>query len=290
MSAFHHQLTDQVTGSVVFQIGSFENGERFEKLARYNCFYMLLVRKGKGTVKRDESNYPFDAGCLLCFSIYQPFRVLAEADFEGTFICFHPSFFCLFAHREEVSCNGILFNNLYDTPVVLLNENELDNLKNTTRGIQQEMEKREAPDHDVILSYLKIFLITASRSKQEQQTGAAIDRDRGNPMAQTLRNAIEEHFRKLHSPADYSRLLYASVSVLNTIARQYFGKTLTNLIAERMVTEAKRELYLTAKPVKQIAFELGYRDEFYFSRFFKRHTAVSPAVFRDTVGFNKQGL
>jgi len=106
-------------------------------------------------------------------------------------------------------------------------------------------------------------------------------------MVVTLKNAIEEHFRTRHSSADYADLLYVSTPVLNNISRQYFNKTLTDLIAERMATEAKRELYLTAKPVKQIAFELGYGDEFYFSRFFKKHTGVSPAIFRNKVGFNK---
>lgn len=43
----------------------------------------------------------------------------------------------------------------------------------------------------------------------------------------------------------------------------------------------------TAKPVKTIASELGFNDEFYFSRFFKRNAAVSPQTYRETVGFSR---
>lgn len=57
------------------------------------------------------------------------------------------------------------------------------------------------------------------------------------------------------------------------------------MIAERIVIEAKRELYLTSKPVKSIAYELGFNDEFYFSRFFKNNADVSPQLYRETVGF-----
>jgi YesN/AraC family two-component response regulator len=57
---------------------------------------------------------------------------------------------------------------------------------------------------------------------------------------------------------------------------------------ERVIIEAKRELYLTSKPVKAISYELGFDDEFYFSRFFKNNAAVSPRVYRDTVGFAKE--
>jgi AraC family transcriptional regulator, transcriptional activator of pobA len=62
---------------------------------------------------------------------------------------------------------------------------------------------------------------------------------------------------------------------------------LTDLISERIIIEAKRELYLTNKSVKEIAFELGYSDEHYFSRFFKNNADVSPQMYRDVVGSGK---
>ena len=42
--------------------------------------------------------------------------------------------------------------------------------------------------------------------------------------------------------------------------------------------EAEREFYLTAKSVKEITYELGFDDEFYFIRFFKNKATVSPQV------------
>jgi YesN/AraC family two-component response regulator len=59
------------------------------------------------------------------------------------------------------------------------------------------------------------------------------------------------------------------------------------LISERIIIEAKRELYLTTKPIKELAYELGYEDEYYFSRFFKKNANVSPQMYRETVGFGK---
>ena len=72
---------------------------------------------------------------------------------------------------------------------------------------------------------------------------------------------------------------------LAKITKNYFNKTLTDLIAERIIIEAKRELYLTSKTVKEIAHGLGYQDEYYFSRFFKANADVSPQLYRETVGF-----
>jgi AraC family transcriptional activator of pobA len=279
-----HTLTDPLTNEMAFAIAPFSNGGYFGRLNRYNYFSMLLVNKGAGKLIRDNVEYNFEAGCLLCFSLYQPFAIYPEAVFEGILINFHPAFFCLYKHRNEVSCNGVLFNNLYDTPVVSLEDAEMQSLRTITLQMFNEFE-RECPDHDVVLSYLKIFLIESSRAKMGQRE--VMGNGQSPLMLSALQQAIDTHFKTLRMPGDYSKLLHISERALNKSCKQFFNKTLTSIIAERMAIEAKRELYLTAKPVKQIAYELGYNDEFYFSRFFKKNVGVSPQIFRDTVGFDK---
>jgi YesN/AraC family two-component response regulator len=61
----------------------------------------------------------------------------------------------------------------------------------------------------------------------------------------------------------------------------------SKLINERILIEAKRELYLTNKSVKEISIELGYNDEHYFSRFFRKNTSITAQKYRETVGFGK---
>jgi AraC-like DNA-binding protein len=102
---------------------------------------------------------------------------------------------------------------------------------------------------------------------------------------QNLKEAIEEHYKTKHSASDYADLLNISAKALARITKTHFNKTISNLIAERIIIEAKRELYLTNKPVKEIAWELGYEDEYYFSRFFKTNAEISPQHYRETVGF-----
>ena len=104
---------------------------------------------------------------------------------------------------------------------------------------------------------------------------------------QKLKDAIEENFKLKHSPAEYADLLYISPKALAKITKTHFNKTPSSLINERIIIEAKRELYLTDKTVKEIAYELGYEDEYYFSRFFKVNADISPQLYRDSVGFAK---
>ena len=68
---------------------------------------------------------------------------------------------------------------------------------------------------------------------------------------------------------------------LGRVIREHLGLTLTELIQQRILTHAKWQLLHTLRPVKEIAAELGFRDELYFSRLFKKRTGVSPTFFRE---------
>jgi AraC family transcriptional regulator, transcriptional activator of pobA len=80
-----------------------------------------------------------------------------------------------------------------------------------------------------------------------------------------------------HSASDYANTLNISAKALAKLTKSYFNKTLTYLFGERIIIEAKRELYLTNKAIKEIAYELGYEDEYYFSRFVKPMQIYRPS-------------
>ena len=168
-----------------------------------------------------------------------------------------------------------------------LEDAEMQSLLTTATELKAEIQNTGPAQLELLISYLKIFLINASRIKLKQQQSAEATVRKEPFILNILKDAIEQHFKTLHSPGEYADLLNISAKVLNRVSKTHFNKTLSGLIADRITTEAKRELYLTAKPIKLIAYELGFNDEFYFSRFFKSNVAVSPQTFRDTVGFDK---
>ncbi len=130
-------------------------------------------------------------------------------------------------------------------------------------------------------------MIIVARLKTEQLPLAAAQvKDNKEPfILQKLKDAIEENFKTKHSTEQYAELLYIYPKALAKITKSYFNKTLFHLINERLIIEAKREPYLAGKTVKVIAWELGYEDEYYFSRFFKVNADVSPQMYRETVGY-----
>jgi AraC family transcriptional activator of pobA len=75
--------------------------------------------------------------------------------------------------------------------------------------------------------------------------------------------------------------LHLTAKTLGRIVREHLGTTPTDLIRNRILIHAKWQLLHTLKPVKEISRELGFSDELYFSRLFKKATGYSPIFFRE---------
>lgn len=294
--ATHLTLVNQQTGELALKISHAAPGENpFDHLCRFPYYSLLWVRAGTGTLRANLADYPFGPDQLLCFNPYQPFRLhAATADLLVSAVQFHADFFCILKHHAEVACNGVLFNNIYQSPVVPLDAAVRAALAAGLALMETELRHPALAQHELLVAQLKILLIQASRLKRAQhpEVGPIGPGRPGRPayVLQQLRDHIEAHYRTTHRPAAYADLVRLTPKALGRLTRQHLHQTPSELIQERLFIEAKRELYLTDKPVQQIAWELGFTDEFYFSRLFKRRADVSPTQYRQTVGFARGGV
>jgi len=282
-------LVNEQNGNLAFKIFSFDDNSYFDHLQRNNYCSLIWVTEGKGKLKTDFSEYNFEQQSLFSFSPYQPFMFSTNL-IKGIAIYFHSDFFCIHKHQTEVTCNGVLFNNVYEIPFIRVDEILQNTLHKIIEQVAQEMQHPGLAQYELLISLMKIFLISASRSKKLQQPDHVYSKEghKKPHILQNLKEAIEKDFKIKHTPNDYAVLLNISLNALAKITKTHFNKTLTHLITERIIIEAKRELYLTNKSVKEIAYELGYDDEYYFSRFFKKNVNISPQMYRETVGFGKE--
>jgi AraC family transcriptional activator of pobA len=104
--------------------------------------------------------------------------------------------------------------------------------------------------------------------------------DRDQQRLEQLASLINAHFREHRPAAFYAERIGISATHLNRIARARTGRSLQDLIAARLVEEARRNLVFTFLPAQSIAHDLGFSDPAYFSRFFSRHAGESPGAYR----------
>jgi AraC family transcriptional activator of pobA len=91
---------------------------------------------------------------------------------------------------------------------------------------------------------------------------------------------VDKSFAKHTTLDHYAVQLGISVAHLNAICREVSGRSALQLIHERLMVEARRELIYTSMTIKEIAELLGFSDPAYFTRFFKRQMGMSPKDFR----------
>jgi AraC family transcriptional activator of pobA len=249
--------------------------------ARTNYFAVYFIGSGSGAVWADASKFAFGPDSLLFFVPYQHVRFVPDGPVHGEVVQFHANFLCVETFHAEVGCSGVLFNDPYGVPVVPLGDRAAE-VTHLLERLRREEECGDLAFGDVMLAYLKVLLILATRLKSPRAgacgPGTA---DPRHPTLARLRELIEEHYRSWHSPAEYAEALHLTPKTLGRIVREHLGTTPTDLIRSRILTHAKWQLLHTLKPVKEVARELGFGDELYFSRLFKKATGYSPTFFRE---------
>ncbi len=282
-----YTLINEHTGNTAFRIWDFEDNGQFCRVNQLNHYSLIWIKKGSGTATIDLSEHDFTHSTMFALTPHQYIKFTEKERLEGVALNFHPDFFCIHKHQDQVACNGVLFNNVYNPPMLQINNKSKGDFEMLISLMRNGIQNVDLAQYDLLVSYLKVFLITASRIKVQQHPEEldAVPDNTEPFILQKLLDLIEDNFKSKHSASEYAELLNISPQALAKITKSHFNKTMTNLIAERIIIEAKRELYLTRKSVKEIAFDLGYDDEHYFSRFFKNNVDISPTVYRETAGF-----
>lgn len=250
--------------------------------ARTNCFAITWLASGHGSVDVDATAHAFAPDTLLFVSPYRRVRITTSSPLRGATVRFHANFLCVETFHAESGCSGLLFNDPFGSPLVRIPRAGRADVRHLVDRVASELTAAEAGSGEVITASLKILLVMATRWKIATAvvrgvTGA----DHRHPLLQQISQLVEQHYRTLHAPADYARLLHITPKALGRFTRAHFGRTMTEVIRERLLIDAKWDLLHTLKPVKQIANELGFADELYFSRFFKKATGQAPTAFRE---------
>lgn len=275
-------LYDPRKGSEAIRLTVLVTGREPIEPARTNYFAIYWVESGNGEFWADAARHSFAAGSMLFFTPYQYIRIAPQTEVHGIVIQFHANFLCVESFHAESGCAGALFNDSFRPPVVVLDRPARGDVARIVNRMQKEQHTRSLAFEEMLLAHLKILLILSTRLKaQEADMCGSGGRDPRHPVLGPLKQLIDDQYPRLHAPSDYAKRLHMTPKTLGRVVREQLGKSLTDLIRERILTHAKWQLLHTLKPVKEVAREVGFSDELYFSRMFKKATGYSPTFFRE---------
>jgi AraC family transcriptional activator of pobA len=276
-------LYDPRRGEPAFRVERLEDVRWPEGAQRANYFTVLWLPRG-GTYHAGETTHALSGAALIFFQPYQIFHLerFRAARVEGTVLQFHANFLCIETHHDEIGCNGVLFNEVYGAPHVPVDGELAESITDLLAQMRRELDQGGLAHTELLVSYLKVLLIKATRRKLELGAGAE-----GTPLGRSPEvvsrfiELVEQHYQKLHAPADYATMLHLTPKALGRAVKRALGRTPTQIVKERFVKHAQWQLLHTLRPVKEIAAEVGLEDEFYFSRLFKQAIGLSPVKYRE---------
>ncbi|WP_160715124.1 helix-turn-helix domain-containing protein [Chitinophaga solisilvae] len=244
--------------------------------------YGIFFLEEEGRLTADVTQYSYTRYTVLFttpwqlvhFDTAQPVRVL----------WFHSDYYCIAYHKEEVACNGLLFNNIYAQPFISVDPEMFMRLKELTAQLEQELPYHDPYSRAIARTYLQLILAISSKTKVNAAPAAA-EQKIHHPVAQ-FKELLEQHFIRERGPAFYAAQLGMSPNTFSKNCRAYFLKSPSDLIQERVILEAKKLIHLSFRSIKEIAAILHFDDEHYFSRYFKKHTGIAPTAFRESVGIS----
>ncbi|GGY09119.1 AraC family transcriptional regulator [Litchfieldella qijiaojingensis] len=132
---------------------------------------------------------------------------------------------------------------------------------------------------DAQIQALAVQLVRRADPHHHKSTKVS-HRDKGRLHLQHFQALIEAQYRMQPTIESLAAQLGVTSAHLNTLCRRLAGRSALQLLHERLLLEAKRELTYTNMTISQVADNLGFSEPAYFTRFFKRLTGLSPKAFR----------
>ena len=251
------------------------NGDTYKQYIK-----VLYLPKGyKLTV--DFATYATSQPSLFFVAPNQFLKIEKFGAEAGYLVFYNRDFYCIQIHDHEVACDGILFNNINNMPLVSVAKEEASFVNYLFQQIEDEFALNDSSLEEMIRTYLKQLLIKATRLWKKQHLEKEIVEQKSDlEFFRKFTILVDAHYKKKHSVADYANVLSMAAKTVTHKFKRLNLPQPNEVIKNRIILEAKRLLVHTSMTAKEIAHELGYEDPAYFSRQFMIKTGESPSGFR----------
>ncbi len=159
-----------------------------------------------------------------------------------------------------------------------LSDDNADDLAKVYDLLEEEYEAGEN-NFLILKALLKVFLLKLIRIKEHVFTSHDVDQKRVYEFMMLL----EDHYLQERNAGFYASAMGMSAKRLNQVLKQKLDKTAMQLLHDRIILEAKRNIIHSESTLKEISYNLNFTDRSYFSRFFKKQTGQSPEDFQKHV-------
>ncbi|PJG85231.1 4-hydroxyphenylacetate catabolism regulatory protein HpaA [Conservatibacter flavescens] len=247
----------------------------------HDRFYQIhYLTEGSIFLQLDEKEYSLKAPCFFLTPPSTPHGFKTNLDTHGHVLTIPQEFIwqLLVSLKRDI--------NYFYPMCIELNPHSPEHQKSIFQmeyiftALANEYKENIEEKQTALRLYAKLILLSIYRLAQNNQV-AYTPKNNELKLFNEFNFLIEENFKNNWKIPQYLEKLCITESRLNAICQRFSTESAKRIIIERQIQEAKRKLLFTQDSIYQIAYELGFKDPSYFSRFFLKETKLSPKKFRD---------
>lgn len=267
----------------LFRLQPFENGKIRPVPYRRRDFYKVMLCVGDVEFHYANKVLAIKQQALVFSNPQIPYKCEYLERVKGGFYCiFNQHFFRQFGDINKYTVFHPNGNHVFE-----LTDEQTQTVSQIYKKMFEEFNSNYIHKYDVIrnlvFELLHFALKTQPTSQLNHQPINASQR-----IASLFFELLERQFPidenhteiNLRSPSDFANQLNIHVNHLNKALKESIQKSTSQIIAERILEEAKNLLSNTYMNVSEIAHALGFTEATHFNNFFKKHTQLSPSQFR----------
>lgn len=245
---------------------------------KHSFYQLVFFLGGRGGHSIDFVPFPVEPGQLYFMIPGQVHTWDFEGYPDGYIVNFSEQYLGDFLADPRYLEQFTFFSGIAHEQVIVLPAAVRPAVQELLEEIVREGNSAAVLKNDMVRAALVQLFILVSR-----HTGLDPAKQATNYNTVVLRNfqkLIDQHYKEKKLTKDYAAMLYITPNHLNALCKDVTGRSAGELIRDRVLLEAKRLLVNAKLTIAQIALELQFVDNSYFSKFFKKYEAVTPEVFR----------
>lgn len=258
--------------------------EALQEMHCHNFYSIFWFNSGEGTHIVDFDEYEIEQGTVFFLSPkpIHTYRNLSNVD--GIAMCFPEDFLLKIDKELQGRIKTKMFYPANGFAHCKISEAAKEKMMPIVK-LMQEASALQYEDKSLQASYfaslLSLLLIDMIRlGEWGDSSFSSVSSDSFQVYAKFVQ-MVEDNYIEHHAVKDYIEKLGVSQTTLNLYTQQYAKTTPLKIINNRIILEAKRLLCYSTTRTKQIAFYLGFKDDSYFVKLFKRNVGMSPVEFRE---------
>lgn len=247
-----------------------------------DLFQLVFYRKGSGMLQLEEREIAFECPVFLHIPPTSVHSFDISRDLEGEVISVSAQYLKSLMAPSPGALDLLSHPLLVNGPGHQAFLNELNTL---FLQIKAEYSQRQLARNLTIQSLVGLVigkLLRYHDNEQQREQSWGVDSPSSWYYRQ-FQNQIGQHLSDKLTIAEYAARLRISATHLNRICREVADKSALDVIHDRIIQEAKRSFAYTVMPIAEVAYQLGFNDPSYFSRFFKDKTGLSPKSYQARV-------